>query len=467
MRLRNIILSKWLLNIITSFLFMLQKSVGLSIHLLEEEKHEASLWKLFLVIFLVALGGLLAGLTLGLMSLDKTNLQILSNSQDEQQRRWALRILPIRENGHLLLVTMMLANTLTNMSLPILIESMFGSGLSAVIISTILILIFGEVIPQAVCARHGLRIGAFFAWPVRLLIIILYPISYPFAYTLDYLLGENHGVMYRRAELKELVAIHGSTNGGSLSHDEVTIIRGALDLSYKKAKDIMTSMKHVFMVDLECELNWITLRDIYRAGHSRIPVYCKDRNDIIGLLLTKSLIMLKPNVGTPLKMVKIYNIPKVSEMSSLFDLLNTFQEGTSHMAVVVSDNDKSTPLGIITLEDVLEELIQEEIIDETDVYIDVANRIKAIRKVTENYQSSRASSRVQSKLSQRKLKFKVGNKLANEVNRNSFASVGNGGKSQLSINNNYEGLLRYNSMQQSYESRNSFDEVKEQLQDKL
>lgn len=98
------------------------------------------------------------------MSLDETNLEILIKSGTPQQKTWALRILPIRKNGHLLLVTMMLANTLTNMSLPILIDEIFGGGVYAVLLSTALILIFGEIIPQAFCARHGLRIGALFAW---------------------------------------------------------------------------------------------------------------------------------------------------------------------------------------------------------------------------------------------------------------------------------------------------------------
>lgn len=99
------------------------------------------------------------------MSLDKTNLHILSQSGTDQQKVWAKNIQPIRENGHLLLVTMLLASTLVFESLPILVQSLgWGSGPLAVLLSTLLTLIFGEVVPQAVCARHGLRIGAAFAW---------------------------------------------------------------------------------------------------------------------------------------------------------------------------------------------------------------------------------------------------------------------------------------------------------------
>jgi len=197
---------------------------------------------------------------------------------------------------------------------------------------------------------------------------------------LDWVLGDSHGVLYHRAGLKELVAIHGATRGGNLTADEVTIISGALDLSAKVAADAMTHIKHVFMVDLDGYLDWVSLRDIQRAGHSRIPVFEGARNNLVGVLLTKTLILLDPEASTPVREVPIYSIPQVPAIMSLFELLNSFQEGACHMAVVMDmESQPAAPVGIVTLEDVLEELIQEEIVDETDVYIDVVKRIRAVR----------------------------------------------------------------------------------------
>lgn len=232
-----------------------------------------------------------------------------------------------------------------------------------------------------------------------------FPVAYPFAALLDYSLGENHGFLYRKAgegshrmaltplELKELVAIHGNDHGGSLSYDEVTIIRGALDLSEKTARQVMTPWSFVFMLDVASNLDWVTMRDIQRAGHSRVPIFQDTRDNCVGLILTKSLLLLNPNLPTPVSQVKIYYIPKVREDTSLVNLLNIFQEGASkggpclvltagHMAQVVDGENR--PIGIVTLEDVIEELIQEEIIDETDVYIDVVKRIRAIRTVQDS-----------------------------------------------------------------------------------
>ncbi|KAJ1644757.1 hypothetical protein LPJ64_003587 [Coemansia asiatica] len=388
---------------------------------------------------LVLVGGLLAGLTLGLMSLDEMNLQILATSGTPLQQEYAKRIQPIRKNGHWLLVTLLLGNTVVNETLPIVMDSVFGGGgFTAVVVSTASVVVFGEIVPQALCARYGLTIGAFFAYPVRFLQYLLAPLAYPIAMLLDAILGADHGAAFKKAQLKELVSLSDAAHGGSLSADEVTIIRGALDLSEKLVVDVMTDLRNVFMVDVEARLDRRLLTEMLRRGHSRVPVYSGRREDIVGVLLIKSLILLDPDDAVPVRDACIAPVPLVTPDTSLYDILNAFQEGGSHMAVVMgpptalpnkslldsraclgidsssssSENtladtvpllsadqrtppnyiltDSTTnhdlpsyvPLGIITLEDVIEELIQEEIIDETDEFVDIRKRIKVVRATT-------------------------------------------------------------------------------------
>lgn len=126
-----------------------------------------------LVVVLVLIGGLVAGLTIGLMSIDSTNLAILKVSGTASEKKAAAAIEPIRKNGHLLLVTLLLVNTVVNETLPILFDALEFHGLASVLLSTALIVVFGEILPQAVCSRYGLQIGAFFAVPVRILIFLL------------------------------------------------------------------------------------------------------------------------------------------------------------------------------------------------------------------------------------------------------------------------------------------------------
>ncbi|KAG0608859.1 hypothetical protein M758_8G138400 [Ceratodon purpureus] len=120
------------------------------------------------------------------------------------------------------------------LALPIFLDDMFNEFV-AVILSVTFVLVFGEVIPQAVCSRHGLAIGANFVGLVNVLMILCRPISYPVGKILNHLLGHKASALFRRAQLKALVTIHGKEagKGRELTHDETTIIQGALDLIEK------------------------------------------------------------------------------------------------------------------------------------------------------------------------------------------------------------------------------------------
>ncbi|KAM2150006.1 hypothetical protein ACFX1R_044637 [Malus domestica] len=339
---------------------------------------------------------------------------------------------------------------------------------AAIVISVTLILVFGEILPQAVCTRFGLTVGAAMAPFVRVLLVLFLPISYPISKVLDYMLGKGHSALLRRAELKTFVDFHGNEagKGGDLTHDETTIIAGALELTEKTAKDAMTPISNAFSLDLDAPLTLDTLNAIMAMGHSRVPVYAGKPGNIIGLVLVKNLLMVDPEDGVTLRKLMIRKIPRVSEDMPLYDILNEFQKGHSHIAVVYKDisgkkdalkngKDDETPVfkddckkqagesgasfkkdekvgsnnaqsaldngdggqqakkspsatpafkkrhrgcshcildiengpipvfpdneevvGVISMEDVIEELLQEEILDETDEYVNIHNRIK-------------------------------------------------------------------------------------------
>ncbi|GAA5907042.1 hypothetical protein JCM5296_006575 [Sporobolomyces johnsonii] len=294
---------------------------------------------------LVILSGVTAGLTLGYMSLDGTQLQVLAKTGTESQKKAARKVIPIRQNGHLLLITLLISNMIFNEALPVVSENVLGGGVQAVVISTILIVIFSEIIPQSVCSRFGLQIGAAMVWPVRVLIYGLFVIAWPVAKILELLLGAHSGIVYRRAELKELVAMHAQTSGhGDLQDDTVAIVGATLDLQTKVVRDAMTPLSSVFMLPITAKLDYQTLGEVLTAGHSRIPVYedkvvetaegNKTKRKIIGVLLTKQLILLDPEDAVPLRDIPMNTLPLVSEDLPLLQILNTFQLGRSHMAIV-------------------------------------------------------------------------------------------------------------------------------------
>ncbi|KAK8956522.1 DUF21 domain-containing protein [Platanthera zijinensis] len=404
---------------------------------------------LVVIAFLVLFAGLMSGLTLGLMSLSLVDLEVLSKSGTPKDRKHAEKIIPVVKNQHLLLCTLLICNAAAMEALPIFLDSLI-SAWGAVLISVTLILLFGEIIPQSVCSRYGLAIGASVAPVVRVLVWICFPIAYPISKLLDYLLGKGHVALFRRAELKTLVNLHGNEagKGGELTHDETTIIAGALELTEKKVKDAMTPLSHTFSIDINAKIDRELLGMIMDKGHSRVPVYYNRPTNIIGLILVKNLLALNPASEVPARNVTIRKIPRVHEDMPLYDILNEFQKGYSHMSVVVKwnnaakqpngniDNEvrldidtdqpkqdavlrpkvplhrwKSLPssatlaksgsrvakkwarekcadvldidenplpelneyeevVGIITMEDVIEELLQEEIYDETDKHED-------------------------------------------------------------------------------------------------
>lgn len=215
---------------------------------------------------------------------------------------------------------------------------------------------------------------------------IMSPVAYPIAMLLDSWLGVHHGTTYRRTELKTLVSLHQVDGIGELTDDEVTIIASVLDLKEKPVSMVMTPLEDVFTLSEDAILDEQLMEEIVSAGYSRIPIYRHDDpNNFIGMLLVKRLITYDPEDHIPVRQFTINSLPEAAPNTSCLDILNFFQEGRSHMAIVTSDvGGFGLPVGVITLEDVIEELLGEEIVDESDVYVDIHNKIRVIRKPSRN-----------------------------------------------------------------------------------
>uniref|UniRef100_V5EV08 Uncharacterized protein n=2 Tax=Kalmanozyma brasiliensis (strain GHG001) TaxID=1365824 RepID=V5EV08_KALBG len=335
---------------------------------------------------LVVLGGIFAGLTLGLMGLDMVNLQVLAHSGSDKERKHATKVLRLLEKGrHWVLVVLLLGNVIVNETLPVFLSD-FGGGIAAVLTSTLLIVIFGEIVPQSICARYGLAIGAFCAPMVHLTMLLLAPIAWPTAKFLDWCLGEEHGTTYRKAELKTFVSLHQQIGTEHLHEDEVTIIRAVLELNDKTVRDVMTPIEDVFIMSSDTILDEEGVAKLVRSGYSRVPIHEPGKKDaIVGMLLVKNLIQYDPEDAQAVSSFHLTPLPEASCDLTLLDCLNYFQQGRSHMILVSTHPGESQgALGVVTLEDVIEEMIGEEIVDETDIYVDVHNKIKVVRNPRAN-----------------------------------------------------------------------------------
>lgn len=322
-----------------------------------------------IIIFLILLSALFSGLTLGFFSLDKGNLKRKAELGDAR----AKKVYKIRKNGNLLLCTLLIGNVAVNSTLSIFLGSII-SGVVAGFIATGLIVIFGEIIPQAAFSRYALETGSRLTWLVKFFIIIFYPICRPISFFLDMALGNEMPTVYSRYELMKIVEEHGDLKESDIDEDEEKIIKGALSFSDKVARDIMTPRSEIFALSTDEKLTKALIQKIYKAGHSRIPVYEDELDNIIGILFIKDLIA-ENYVGKEVRDLMDSELLFVDQKKRLDDLLNSFRKKKIHLAVVMNEYDAVA--GIVTIEDVIEEIIGVEIVDEFDKYENLQKLAKA------------------------------------------------------------------------------------------
>jgi metal transporter CNNM len=324
-----------------------------------------------IVLGLLALSGIFSGLNLGLMSLGPHELKRKAALGDSR----AKRVYGVRRRGNLLLVTLLLGNVATISALSLVLDAVM-SGILAGLLTTALITIFGEIIPQAVFSRYALQVGASTAWFVRAVMLLLYPVAAPLAWLLDRTLGDELPTLYSRRELVDLLEQH---RGNTLAQDEGRIARGALTFGEKRITEVMTPRFMVTGIEQDRKLNDSTIDDLRRSGYSRFPVYDDSLDHVTGVLYMQQLIDPASH-GKKVSEVCNKTVYFVNEDATLDHALNAFIKTKNHLFMVV--NEFSEFVGIIAIEDVIEEILGVEIVDEFDKYTNV-------RAVAEKMASSR------------------------------------------------------------------------------
>ncbi|KAA1475388.1 DUF21-domain-containing protein [Dentipellis sp. KUC8613] len=351
-----------------------------------EEVGSPEFWyKVIVSIGLVLAGGVFAGLTLGLMGLDELHLRVLAASSEEpKERANAAKVLRLLTKGrHWVLVVLLLSNVIINESLPIFLDSAIGGGVAAIVISTTMIVIFGEIIPQAVSVRYGLSIGATCAPFVLGLMYLFAPIAWPIAKLLDYVLGANEAHTYKKAELKSFLQFH-RHGEEPLRDDEISILNGVLELNTKNVETIMTPMKDVVTLSSDAILDTKTVDYILTSGYSRFPIHEPGKPlAFVGLLLVKKLLSYDPAQCSPVSKFPLSILPEAKPSINCFQALDYFQTGRAHLLLIsTTPGVAGGAIGVITLEDIIEEIISEEIVDETDRYEDNQSKRRARRVTT-------------------------------------------------------------------------------------
>lgn len=315
---------------------------------------------MILVVFaLVGFAAICSGLNVAFMSLHVADLR----RKAKLGNTYAKRVLPLRKNGHLTLAAILLTNVAVASATPLVLDSQLN-GVVAGIISTLLLVVFAEILPQAMFTRNALAYCGKLSLLMRSMIVVTYPIAKPIQLLLDKLFGREKPELHTRHELGLMITEHLGDTGSELDEDEVEIIRGALQLSEKRVQSIITPIRNVYSLTPDSVIDMRKIDEIKTHGWSRIPVFNKQRTVCYGVLILKDLIDIDFNgKGVVVRDLPLHTTQVVGSMTALDTLFRKFIGGGAHL-IPIEKNDKL--VGIVTIEDLLEEIVGHEIEDETD-----------------------------------------------------------------------------------------------------
>lgn len=311
------------------------------------------------VLVLVLFSAVCSGLNIAVMSLNPAELRRKAKLGNRQARR----VLPLRQRTHLTLASILLVNIAAVSATSLVLEQKLNGWLAG-LTATLLIVIFGEIIPQAFFARNPLRWTSAFAPLLKAMIAVTYIISRPLQLLLDDLFPRKNPQLQSRHELGLMIAEHLDTDESELDDDEVEIIRGALQLSEKRVRDIMTDIRHTYWLTPDAKLDDAKIDEIKIRGFSRIPIFNPQLTKCYGLLLMKDLVDIDfDNNNYGIDDMSLHPAKLVGSMTALDTMFRKFIAAGTHLIPIEKD-DKI--IGIVTIEDLIEEILGHEIEDETD-----------------------------------------------------------------------------------------------------
>lgn len=245
------------------------------------------------VIVLIFLSQVFTGLNIGLMSLDTAQLKVLievrhTDEASFKAAMYARKILPLRQKGNLLLCTILLGNTAVNAVMAIFLGNVAG-GFVGWLVTTILIVVLCEIVPQSVCTRHGLFLGAMGAPIIQIAMVVFYVITKPYAIVLDCLFPQREN-MLDRSQLRALVEYQKTAQPNMLAKGQAEMLIGALGFAERSVAEVMVPLEKAFTIKLNTVLDYDLVASVVKSGFSRFPVVCPETGQVKGILHCKDLL---------------------------------------------------------------------------------------------------------------------------------------------------------------------------------
>lgn len=317
---------------------------------------------------LLCISAMMSAAELAFFSLTANNREELRKSASSTDKL----ILYIFEKPKLLLATILIANNLANIGIILISEIVAVSELDfaaspvisfliQVVAVTFLILLFTEVIPKVFANQYSLRVARFMAFPVSFLEKLLFPLSYVLISSTSFI-DKKVKKKTQHISVEDLSHALDLTISADTPESERKILKGIVKFGQVNVKQIMIPRMDITAFEYKSPFRKL-LENILASGYSRVPIYRDVMDKIAGILYVKDLL---PYLDNPddFKWQSLIREPFfVPENKKNDDLLKEFQHRKIHMAVVVDEFGGTS--GIVTLEDVIEEIVG-EINDEFD-----------------------------------------------------------------------------------------------------
>jgi len=324
---------------------------------------------LAIIVLLLLSSAMVSGSEVAFFSLKTKHIDLIKDKKTSNSKR----LLGLLERPKRLLATILIANNFLNIAIIILStyvsRTLFDFSdypilgfILQVIVITFIILLFAEVIPKIYAAQYPIRFAGFMTAPLVFCRKMFYPFS-------SLLVKSTNFIDKKLAKKNQTISMKDLSHALEIAADEKTskddkkILEGIVQFSNFYAREIMKPRLDVVSVDINTPFNDL-LKIIAGAGYSRIPVYKENFDNVTGILYIKDLLPYLDNNKDVEWQKFLRNCFFVPESKKISDLLKEFQDKKIHLAVVVDEYGGTS--GIITLEDIIEEIIG-EIVDEFDI----------------------------------------------------------------------------------------------------
>ncbi len=317
--------------------------------------------KTALVVGLLTLSAFFSASETAFFSLNRLRVEKLSSFGNDA----AKRVCKLLKKPVELIATILIGNEMVNIALSsvltVILMKSFGKkgAFLAVPTGVLIILTFGEITPKTLAVRFSQGYAFFASRIIEVFYLLTYPLR-KILLTLAQLILKPFGVSLlatqrKISEQEFLALVEEGFKSGSITKEERDLIFKTLELGERDVKEIMIPKHEVFALNQELPLKEAA-ELVAQKKFSRVPVYGKDLDDIKGILYARRLVPIVLSKERPLKVKDLMDAPFfVHEFKKLDDLLEEMQRSKKHLAVVVDEYGNTA--GIVTLDDILEELV--------------------------------------------------------------------------------------------------------------